>query len=54
VNRIWSRLAAIGVSIVLVTAVRLLGAAGLEYAFEVCAFAAFTAAIVLAAAGHTI
>jgi len=52
VNGIWSRLAAVGVAIVLVTAVRLLEAAGLEYAFEDCAFAAFTAAIVVATADH--
>lgn len=49
-NRIWSRLAAIGVAVVLVTTVRLLEAVGLEYAFEDCAFAAFTAAVVVAAA----
>ena len=35
-NRIWSRLVAIGIAVVLVTAVRLLETAGLEYAFEDC------------------
>ena len=46
---IWSRLMAIGVAVVLVTAVRLLEAADLEYAFEDCAFAAIAAGIVVAA-----
>ena len=49
-SRIWSRLAAIGVAVVLVTAVHVLEAAGLEYAFEDCAVAAVTAAVVVVAA----
>lgn len=49
-NQIWNRLAAIGVAVVLVTAVRLLEAIGLEYAFEDCAVAAVAAAVVVAAA----
>ena len=53
-NRIWNRLAAIGVALVLVTAIRLLEAVGLEYAFEDCAFASVAAALVVAAADHTL
>jgi hypothetical protein len=49
-NPIWSRLTAIGVAAVLVTAERLLEAVGLEYAFEDCAFAAFAAGVVVAVA----
>lgn len=41
---------AIGVALVLVSVERTLEAAGLEYAFEDCAIAAFTAAIVVVAA----
>ena len=39
---------AIGVAVVLVTTVRLLEAADLEYAFEDCAFAAIVAGIAVA------
>ena len=48
-SRVWSRLVAIGVAVVLVTAMRLLEAADMEYAFEDCAFAAIAACIVVAA-----
>lgn len=41
---------AISVAVVLVSVERALEAAGLEYAFEDCAVAAFTAAILVAAA----
>ncbi|MCJ2071397.1 hypothetical protein MKK75_21800 [Methylobacterium sp. J-030] len=50
-NAIKDRLLAIGVAVVLVSVERVLEAAGLEYAFEDCAFAAVTAAAVVAAAG---
>ncbi|MCJ2137350.1 hypothetical protein MKK69_25450 [Methylobacterium sp. J-026] len=49
-NQVWSRLVAIGVAVVLVTALNLLEAADLEYAFADCAFAAIAAGIVVAAA----
>jgi hypothetical protein len=49
-NAIKGRLLAIGVSAVLLTVERALEAAGLEYAFEDCAVAAFTAAVMVAAA----
>lgn len=47
-NHLHSRLAAIGVAVVLVGTERLLQAIGLEYAFEDCAIAAFTAAVAIA------
>lgn len=49
-NAIKGRMLAIGVAVVLVSVERPLEAAGLEYAFEDCAVAAFTAAIVVVAA----
>jgi hypothetical protein len=49
-NAIKGRLLAISVAVVLVGTERLLEAAGLEYAFEDCAVAAVTAAVVVAAA----
>ena len=49
-NLIKGRLLAIGVAIVLVSTERLLETAGLEYAFQDCAFAAFTAGVVVVAA----
>lgn len=49
-NAIKSRMLAIGVAVVLVSVERALEAAGLEYAFEDCAIAAVTAAVVVAAA----
>lgn len=49
-NVIKGRMLAIGVALVLVSVERTLEAAGLEYAFEDCAIAAFTAAIVVVAA----
>ena len=48
-NLFAGRLLAIGVAVVLVSAERLLETAGLEYAFEDCAFAAFTAGFVVVA-----
>jgi hypothetical protein len=49
-NLITGRLLAIGVAVVLVTAIRLLEAMGLEYALEDCAGAAFLATAVVAVA----
>lgn len=49
-NVIKGRMLAIGVAVVLVSVERALEAVGLEYAFEDCAVAAFTAAIVVVAA----
>ncbi|WP_187274852.1 MULTISPECIES: hypothetical protein [unclassified Methylobacterium] len=49
-NLIKGRLLAIAVAVVLVTANWLLEAAGLEYAFEDCAFAALSAMMVVVAA----
>ena len=49
-NLIMSRLQAIGVSVVLGTTTRTLETIGLECAFEKCAFAAFSAAAVVAIA----
>jgi hypothetical protein len=49
-NTIKGRMLAIGVEVVLVSEECALEAAGLEYAFEECAVAAFTAAIVVVAA----
>ncbi|MCJ2109984.1 hypothetical protein MKK64_01940 [Methylobacterium sp. E-025] len=49
-NRVMSRLVAIAVAVVLIISVRLLEMAGLEYAFEDCAVAAFVAAAVVAVA----
>jgi len=49
-NAIKGRMLAIGVAVVLVSVERALEASGLEYAFEDCAVAAFTAAVVVAAA----
>jgi len=48
-NAIRGRLLAIGVAVVLVSVERALETAGLEYAFEDCAIAAVTAAVVVAA-----
>ena len=47
-NAIRGRALAIGVAVVLVSVERALEAAGLEYAFEDCAIAAVTAAIIVA------
>lgn len=49
-NAIRGRLVALGVAVLLVSVERVLEAAGLEYAFEDCAVAAVTAAVVVAAA----
>lgn len=47
-NALRGRLLAIGVAVVLVGTEHLLEVIGLEYAFEDCAVAAFTAVVVVA------
>lgn len=53
-NAIRGRALALAVAIVLVSVERALEAAGLEYAFEDCAIAAVTAAVIVAVVDCTL